>query len=545
MRRGPAGLGAILVLSSLPAIPGPQLLAQAADARGGLADPEPAWLARWRPLDRIGDLPREMPATEHRFADLLTRPGPRVGLFWTAGNPAGLPFELEDTRVDFSFSLARDVGDYRRPLDPGSRARGTLEGTGWRRLGPGGAVIGGLSVRRASLTEGVFSDVLVPYGASPFVVLDTIGDAQNRTIARIEGAGGWRFGRVAVGLGLGYESEDTRTKRTNVPRTNTTATPGATVGVAWDVPGGTLRIGAHARWQQTALRLSIFSLGAPSRVYAPDGYTEPVAFDLSADIFQRRFERTARAAGASAEVRLGAGLWVGYAQREALSEDRFSPRTNDPLTDEWDADGWSVGAATIQPLGPLSLWVESRYTALDGEGVRGDIALRSFTSADRAWHAAVRVTWQGSERWQAALDAAVRRRTTERTDLIEQVRADIRSWSPSIAFEVARSFGRRFGVSLAGSAIRYSATASTPDPSAIGPAYTRWIAPELGLLATGGTGFAGRSAFRLALSDGNAVWVRIQARSASPDEAFAGFGDSPHGDRTGWLVTVGVTLEPG
>lgn len=520
------------------------LAAQTVESVGREADATPPWLASWRPLESLGDLTRTLPGARHELPNLLSRAAPKTGLFWSVGNPAGLAFEMDDSRADLGLSYDRNEGDYRRPLDPGSEANWRLEGTGWRPLGTRAGVIGRVEVRRTSLTDTTFSDVLSPYRGSPFVVLDTLGDGLDRTVARIEGAGGWGLGDVAVGLGFGYESQDTRTKRSNVPRTNRTAMPAATAGVAWRPGGRTLTIGVHARWQEHTETMAAFSIGAGSRIYAPAGYTEPVAFDLSSSVFVRRFERTAYAIGASASGDLGRTTWVVYGQRESRMEDRFSTVAsgNDPLTDTWDATGWTLGAAARLTVGGLSLGVDGRYKTLDGEGVRGDIELLSFTAEERRLAISGDVRLGGDEPWLAELRAGLVHESRLRTDLIEQVASDISSWSPHVSGEVARRLSGRVSLSLGGSFVSYTPTASTPDAAMIGSAYEKWIAPELGLMATGATAWSGVSTLSIDASERTRLWLRGQWVAASPESPAQPLPDTPTGTRTHGLVTLGVTL---
>lgn len=517
--------------------------AQTAESVGREADPTPAWLARWRPLESLADLTRTLPGARHELPDLLTRAAPREGLSWSAGNPAALAFEMDDTRADLGLSYDRDHGDYRRPLDPGSEANWRLEGMGWRPIGARSGVIGRVEVRRTSVTDTAFADVLAPYGSSPFVVLDTLGDGLNRTVARIEGAGGWAVGDFAFGLGLGYESQDTRTKRSNVPRTNRTAMPAATAGIAWRPGGRRFTIGFHARWQQNTEDIAVFSIGAGSRLYAPGGYTEPVALDVSSSSFTRRFERTAYAVGVGAAGQLGDAIWVVYGQRENRSEDRFTAFSiGEPLTDTWDANGWTVGAAARLPFGALSVGVDGRFTALDGDGVRGDIGLPSFTAEERRLALSGDVRLDHGGPWLAELRTAVVRETRLRTDLIERVASDISAWSPRLSAEVARRLSRRIAFSIGGSFVSYTPAASTPDAATIGSAYQKWIAPELGLMATGATAWSGGTTLAIDATGRTRLWLRGQWVSARPDSPSEPQSDTPVGTRTHGVLTLGITL---
>ena len=72
---------------------------------------------------------------------------------------------------------------------------------------------------------------------------------------------------------------------------NRTATPGITGGATYDPGLAGLRVGVFGRWQQTAEVLAILSVAAPSRVYEFSGYSDPVAINLTSNVFGRRFAR--------------------------------------------------------------------------------------------------------------------------------------------------------------------------------------------------------------------------------------------------------------
>ena len=113
-----------------------------------------------------------------------------------------------------------------------------------------------------------------------------------------------------------------------------------------------------------------------------------------------------------------------------------------------------------------------------------------------------------------------------------------------MAAEIARHLSRRVALSVGGSVERYSPTSSTPDPSTIGPAYEKWIAPELGVLATEATGWATRGTLHFQVTARNALWLSAQYRSVSPDSRSQPLPDTPIGDRQSFFVTAGATLTP-
>src|SRR5438128_10387084 len=87
------------VLAWLPAL----LVARVGCAQSTGLDPEhdlPAWMREWSSLRAAADLPRQLPGAGTATSSLLFGP-PRIGSFWTAGNPAGLVEGVRDSRSDF------------------------------------------------------------------------------------------------------------------------------------------------------------------------------------------------------------------------------------------------------------------------------------------------------------------------------------------------------------------------------------------------------------------------------------------------------------
>ena len=546
-------VGTLVALVAVGATPSPAA-AQAAAAASESPRSEPPWLARWRPLEILGDLPWTLPASGRPLPALLTLPAPRVGTLWTVGNPAALPFEIEDRRTDFSFSRDSRSGDYRRPLDPETVANGTLAGSGWRPLSERAAVIGRLAVERTGLGDSAFSDQLMPYATSPFAVFDTTGEAQTRTLLRVEGAAGWRLGNIGLGLGLGYESQRTFTDQAKVPRANRTATPGATLGVAWTAPSGGFTVGVFGALQETAETTRLYSRAAVSRVYTPDGYRKPPSFDLSDSGLQRRFERGARGITVSAGGRAGAVSWVAYGRREVLSESRFVTFTYNPLTDVWETRGWTLGGAGSLASGPLDLALDARFTTLNGTGLRGDLDAEHFDSTDRRLRLEADGRWRGPRNWEAGARLILTRSTSDRWDRVGGVGSEIASWSPALGVELARRLSGRVAASLGGSVSTYGVSSSTPAPDLFGPAWEKWLAPELGLLATGATGWAARATLLIGpgggardVSDeesggGASVWLSAQYGRGQPLIPALPSPDTPGGSRDHFELTVGVVL---
>jgi len=534
---GPAALGALAALVLPVGAAGQATGLPGSPLSGG----PPEWAARWSPLERI-DLARTLPSAP-RFPSLLSFPEPRVGLSWTAGNPAAFASELEDERAEFRLGLNAASGDYFRPLDPGALRSGQLSTLGWRRLGDRGAVIGGAVFDRTTYGDSAFADVLVPYGSNPLVVLDTIGDPTRRTAIRIEGATGWRFGRLGLGLALGWEGQSRRTIESPVPRLDRTATPGAVLGATFELADG-VRLGVHARRRETAEFIQITTISQASRVFQLEGYEEPIPLDLQPDQYQRRFERTENALGAGLAFRLLGGTWAMYGQRETADEDQFT-RTNerDPPTDRWEADGWTFGGGA-QWSGGAGRWLLTlggRYTTLDGEASRADLGAVVFTVDESRLRTSADLGLRLGDVWRLGARAEVGRDAHDRQDLLAQATSDIDSWRAGGAIEMARRLGERFAFSIGGRLASYGPAGTIPDPDARGPEYRRYVGPGLALELTEALAGAGTATLRWQAGTSTGLWLQGELGTLDPREETAPL--LPSGGRRGWRVIAGAALD--
>src|ERR1019366_6815630 len=170
----------------------------------------PSWLQTWSPLTIQGDLPRTLPSASVAMPSLLM-PAPKVGLFWSAANPAAIPWDVNDSLVDMTAAHSAQSGTYRRPLDPQGAQLSQLSGTGWQPVGTRGALVGRVIFDRNTNNGGTRSDVNDPYGSTPFVLTDTSTSAVRQSRARLEGAGGWRLGNWGIGTALGYDTQNSAT----------------------------------------------------------------------------------------------------------------------------------------------------------------------------------------------------------------------------------------------------------------------------------------------------------------------------------------------
>jgi len=506
-----------------------------------------AWLSDWSPLAGTADLPRQSPGFAATLPSLLTQPGPRVGLFWTAGNPASLPFETRDSYAQIRAGYDRNSGDYRRPLDPGTDRRAGVSAQGWKPLTARGAAIGHIVVERMRQSEGAYANAVVPYSSNPFTALDTIGDAMSGMVVRLEGGAGWTLGNLGLGLTIGYDGREVRSEEALAPRLDRVSATGATVGVAYDFFDGALRVGLFGREERTAQTVQVYAAGGGSVVYVLSGYYEPVPFEVNvgSTYFWRRFDREARAYGASVGGRVAGISWTGAALLNRVTEGQYVDRyENVPNTDDWDADGWSLVFAAQRTLGDNAFLatVPGRYTELDGEAVRADLGEVSFTARESAVHVSAELRMLPRNGWQAALSYGLAREDRVRHDLLARVGSDVKHWAPALALEVARTLPGGFAISVGGGYSQYAPWGGIPSPNRMSDPYRRWIAPEYAQYGTEATTRTGSLTVLWRQSEKLSVWARGSLASLSPKSTVGQLQFAPGGSRTHGGIELGVTM---
>lgn len=500
------------------------------------------WLEAWSPLSELADLPRTLPGAGALLPDLLLCPPPRVGLFWSAGNPAGLAAEAGERRAELSIGPLGERGSYRRPLDPGSETAWRASGLAWGPLGRGGA-IGRVRAERASLGNGSHADVLQPYGSAPLAILDTLGEARRRTAARLEGAGGWRIGRVAVGMGLGYASAETRTKESAVPVAMLSTRPGGTLGIAYPV-GESVRVGVHGRWQRATHSVDVFSVAAPSRVYELLGYAEPVPINLSATFYGKRREEESWAVSGSLRGGGSGFRWAAHGQVEERTATRFDDEVNEPLLHRWDADGWRAGLAARFALGGTAeAAVEVGARVLEGGARKPNLAAPVFRADESRVSGVGEVRLDAGGVWAAAGRLAFARTFRTRRDLLEGVRSEVTTWVTGAGAQVVRKLSEKLRGAAGAAVAHHAPTPAIPNPRSMNRVYRKWIAPEKALVATEAWSWTGRLGIRWATSPGTDFWVRGsygRAAPSVPDRTL--LLNPPEGSRGRWEVSLGSVL---
>lgn len=496
----------------------------------------------WSPLEWRTDLPRTLPQAPV-LPDLLTAPDPLVGMHWTAGNPAGLPFETDSDRASIGAGFRNERGDYHRPLDAGSVRSGVADGGGWRRIGPG-AVSGGLSVERTEYADGIYGNLMTPYASSPHTSADSSGAEIREFRARLDGAGGWRIGSWSVGLALGYETTDARTEATLTPRFRRSGAGAATVGFARAFRDGDAIIGVYARASADAQRLVVSApRGEVARVYAIEGLGQPVAIDFATGAYNRRIERNGYGIGGTASLRaLGTHFiaWGGYSH---LTERQIGEIRRGAPEDRFEPGGMSGGIAAQRRFssgGQVTLNVS--YRSLRGDAMRAVFAAEGvlFRVEERQLNSSVQLRWQ-SDSWQAAVLGGLQHEARTRFDLLERTGSDISAWRPQGSIEAARSFGS-LAIGMGAGISSYGPTGSVPGLEGHSGAYERFIAPELTLRSTPALGYSVAGSARYQTGGGRQLWARVGHSSVAPRVGTVSLPFDPAGSRSVWTITLGIVL---
>ena len=504
----------------------------------GSPENQPSWLVRWSPLDGRADLPRRLPFVADPGGLLL--PPPRIGLFWTAGNPGALQRELSDTLTDFGISLRHESGSLRRPLDPGATSQRRANAVGWMPLNDRVAVLGSVALDQENLDPGSHADVIEAYPTSPFVTLDTAASATRNTGARLEGAVGTRFGSWGVGMALGYDALERETVNAGLVRRSRRAVPGATVGLTKDI--GRIRLGPYARWHSSAETVYLIEQSGEGLVIQLEGLRDVQPLDILSSYY-RRIEETTPTVGWS----LGGGSWTLYAERTWLRQRLTRQEADNPASDMWNADAWSAGGAYQRSLGTRRLFtLDLRYTKLRGAG---DLALDSTGVIFRANESAivgsaeVRVL-PDSTRLAVVIGLQVRWEHRLRDALTVPIAAEVTGLTNSVTVQLGHQLSPRvFGTATLGTA-SYSANSSYPAPGGLGATYQTYELPEYDLASRPAHPLLADIGVRWTVSGRTSLWFTASGQHVSPSKEGLTASFGPKGSRSIVSASFGVRLSP-
>jgi hypothetical protein len=475
----------------------------------------------------------------------LLDPLPRIGAFWTGGNPAGLAYEAGPAEGRIALRTARTDGEFRRPLDaPGINARGG-DAVGVQPLGERGGLSGSISMVQVGNEPGARATMVAPYSSVPFVVTDSSTGTNRALHASLDGAGGWAIGNVALGLAAGYESLQGYSQRARIPRRHNLARPAATVGAEWHPQDAALAFGAFGRTFRTVETASIVNIRRGDPVVTRlNGYAPPTVIIVSSGGYFRRREADGVLGGVSATARFGGWKAVAHVERGALEERQFSQLASDPPTDTWNATATESGAAVQRTTGTLMTFeLRSNHMSGDARLAASDSVIYRATESVTRAVIDVRRRANSDHAWGYLLAGEVVYENHDRGDTIQYaVRSQVESLEVSLRGGVAHQLNARVRIALEASHARYSPRGSIP-PALHYPAAARELANgEAVFLATPHA--RSRGSVALEIDTGRAGRVRLDSfyESASPLMSEFTLAGAPSGDRATWGLALGFVL---
>lgn len=269
-----------------------------------------------------------------------------VGAFGAGRNPAALAHEVGEPHAGFSLGREARQGEYRTPLDPESREETRALAAGWIPLEGRGGLAGSAFYAEGAAGAGGRRIQLDPGLGSPWVVADSSLSGHRSTRARLDAAGGWRLGRLGVGVSAGYQTVEAISVPSGTPRRSRAAIPAAGLGGEWNFGDGALRLGAFGRWSASQVTTQVVGAPTPGLVTRLNGYASPTLTTLAPGLgiaYYRRSEGESLAGGVTV-----AGGWQGWAlaawsEVGGTTEWSWSRQAADPPRDHWETRGWEVG----------------------------------------------------------------------------------------------------------------------------------------------------------------------------------------------------------
>lgn len=519
------------------------LAARPALAQTGDASPFGDWARSWRPLAPLAELPRP-PLRAPDPPDVLLAPPLRIGSFWTAGNPAALPDEVQDAWTGFAGTHDVADGSFRRPLDPVRREADRAHILSWKPVGGWGAAAGEVEAGAVRMEPSGLARWMEPYQGTPFVLTDTGRVDMDRFAVRAEGAVGVELGSWRVGTAASYRAADTRTEAAPFPRDQETVGWGLTVGASRVLAGGTLRLGVYGRSQGVTDETFLIPAETSGLARILQGLAEPREIAVIRTPLFRRLERSGEGIGVTAAGRAAGGRWLLYGERGWKEETQArEPRaTPESGFDRWETDGTRLGAALQRRYGRFLLTGRAEGATLTGDARTPD--LEQVVYSEDSWRLEGRLGVHLLPReagWRGALRLGYWRTERERVDRLAGLREDLTLVRSSAALSVGKALSQRVIVS-GGAGVRvHGAAGLVPDAAEQGERYRELVAPAIAYDATSADAYSFRGTVLWRTGARTALWVRGETSDVSADVTEHTLVQ-PTGSRDRWDVSLGVRL---
>jgi len=518
----------------------PMAGARAQDPAAARETSSASWLTGWSPLRPFGDLALPTPRVP-QLPQLIELTSPRLGLSWTAGNPAGVPDEIDTAWTRLRVAAGNGSGSYHAPIDPDNVKSVGTSLMGWRRLGSRAAAIGRVAVEHETV-GGAYGAFATPLPSSPFVPTDTNRPALSRPVVTLEGAEGIALGSCRGGASAGYRAAENTSGHSPAALDGRSTTTGLSVGIARVLARG-WRAGAHGRWLQSSESVDLTANPADVRVYSIDGYVnvDPADYTPLTSAFLRRANRYGSAFGIGLAGDLLGATVTSFAEAQWMNESQISAVVSEhPPTDRWRTTGFAVGGAAQRSFGGVVATIDAGWRTQRGDGRPAvDSTLQFEASASRLWTAAELRYGPSDSSWCGSGSVSIERDQQVANDYLAQAGTDVTAWMPNAAVEVSRRVSRTLSISGAAGLAQYTPYATLPQPQGRGAAYGTLIAPAIEIAAATARSELASVAARFTRR-GNAVSIRLWRTSTAPIVARVPLVPLPLGTRTTWGVTMSI-----
>lgn len=517
--------------------------AEPAVAQSDGGSPFEGWARSWRSLSPLAELPQ--PALRAPDPpDILLAPPPRIGSFWTAGNPAALPDEVEDAWTGFAATRGSAEGSYRRPLDPVRRESDRAHILSWKPVGDWGAAAGEVEAGAVRLEPNAFGRWMEPYQGTPFVLSDTGRVNMDRFVVRAEGAMGVELGRWRVGTAASYRAADTRTEAARFPRDQETIGWGLTVGVSRTLTEDALVLGLYGRGQGVSDETVLIPAAAGGVARVLQGLAEPREIAVTRSPLFRRLERQGEGVGVTAGGRAGGFQWLLYGERSWKAETQTEEPRAEPESgfDRWETDGARLGASLQRRYGRFLLTGRAEGATLSGDARTPDVEQVVYTEDSWRLKGSLGIRLMPRRAgWRAAARLGYWRTERERVDRLAGLSEDLTLVRSSVALSVGKALSERVHLS-AGLGVRvHEAEGMIPDAREQDERYRELVGPAIAYDATSADGLSLRGTVLWWAGPRTALWLRGETSDVSTDVAVSSHVELS-GNRDRWEMSLGVKL---
>ena len=435
-----------------------------------------------------------------------------------------------------------ESGSWRRKVES---AQGSTQGAGafgGLKVGTRSALMGGVELERTTNAPSTVA-LLNSFTTSPFAVLDTFAPQLTGTALRLEGTMARTIGLWDAGLTARYAGVEAVSEHSSRMRTEQASALEFVAGAGRRV-GGRSRMAASVRWRDANETVRLLPNPFGGIAYYFVGFEDPLPLSYDQNIIYRRSANGALDASliaTSGSVRRGLGLVV---QRLQQHDNQHTQRVANSPLDRWSSTRWGGVMTAHLTLRDTSRRISARLSArtADDDTRRHDLSAIVHRASRSEATFGVRVEtplpWIVGTRWTFGIDS----RTDEATydDYLTRTRwtRTANGWMGSARAE--RQASGRFSLTLLGAFGMLTPTSVLPAPTALGPAFRRWLYDAFAMEGTPTSTTRGAADAGWRLHNGDVIHLLVDGKVTSPRNTTLPL--VPTGKRS--VVTVSVRWEP-